>query len=175
MELWDVYDQFRVKTGRTMERGSEMKVGDYHLVVHIALFNSKGQMLIQQRQPFKKGWSNKWDITVGGSAIAGDSSHEAAARELFEEIGYSVDLTHHRPIITIHFDHGFDDYYAIIDDVDIDGLSLQYEEVKCVRWATKDEILQLISEGCFIPYNVNLINLLFDMRLRRGLNKEKDF
>ena len=50
-----------------MKRGEPMKDGDYHLVVHICIFNTDGKMLIQQRQPFKDGWSNLWDITVGGS------------------------------------------------------------------------------------------------------------
>ena len=55
MELWDIYDKDRNKTGRTMKRGEPMKDGDYHLVVHICIFSSDGKMLIQQRQPFKDG------------------------------------------------------------------------------------------------------------------------
>lgn len=49
-EFWDIYTANRVKTGRVMERGSLFKQGDYHLVVHICLFNDRGEMLIQQRQ-----------------------------------------------------------------------------------------------------------------------------
>ncbi|WP_406543559.1 NUDIX domain-containing protein [Clostridium ljungdahlii] len=78
MELWDVYDSERNKTNRTMVRGRDFNEGDYHMVVHICIFNSKGEMLIQQRQPFKEGWSNMWDITVGGSAIEGETSQMAA-------------------------------------------------------------------------------------------------
>ena len=70
MELWEVYDKDRQKKGRTMVRGGKIAANDYHLVVHICIFNSKGEMLIQQRQPFKHGWSNLWDVTVGGSALA---------------------------------------------------------------------------------------------------------
>lgn len=72
MELWDVYDENRVKTGRTLERGKPEKIqkGEYRMVVHVCIFNSKGEMLIQQRQPFKRSWSGKWDLTVGGSAVS---------------------------------------------------------------------------------------------------------
>ena len=49
MELWDVYDVVRNKTGRTMVRGETFAEGDYHLVVHVCIFNSKGEMLIQKR------------------------------------------------------------------------------------------------------------------------------
>ena len=87
MELWDVYDKDRIKTGKTMVRGAEFAPDSYHMVVHVCMFNSRGEMLIQQRQPFKEGFPNLWDITVGGSATAGDSSQDAIEREVFEEIG----------------------------------------------------------------------------------------
>ena len=87
MELWDLYTQDRQPTGLTMVRGSEHPQGYYRLVVHVCIFNSKGQMLIQQRQPFKEGWPNMWDVSVGGSVVAGESSREAAEREVAEELG----------------------------------------------------------------------------------------
>ena len=74
------------------------------------------QMLIQQRQPYKKGWPNMWDLTVGGSALKGESSFQAAERELFEELGIKIDLSEKRPAFTINFENGFDDYYLIDHD-----------------------------------------------------------
>jgi len=168
MELWDVYNRDRGKTGRTMIRGTDFAAGDYHLVVHVCIFNSQGEMLIQQRQPFKQGWSNMWDITVGGSATTGDSSQSAAERELFEEIGYVIDLSNMRPQLTVNFEVGFDDYYLIEADVEIDKLKLQYEEVQQVKWASKEEILRLLENGEFIPYYKSLIEVLFDMRKGYG-------
>ena len=81
MELFDLYTAEREKTELTMVRGTPVPEGFYRLVVHVCFFNSQGQMLIQQRQPFKKGWSNLWDISVGGCAVSGDSSRTAAERE----------------------------------------------------------------------------------------------
>ena len=62
MELWDVYNSDRTKSGKTMVRGEKAEKDAYRLVVHACIFNTKGEMLIQQRQPFKSGWSNMWDI-----------------------------------------------------------------------------------------------------------------
>jgi len=62
MEKWDLYDKHRNKIAKQITRGDEMASDEFHLVVHVCIFNSKGEMLIQQRQPFKKGWSNLWDI-----------------------------------------------------------------------------------------------------------------
>ncbi len=58
MELWDVYNVDRTKSGKTMLRGADFAKDSYHLVVHACIFNSDDEMLIQQRQPFKAGWPN---------------------------------------------------------------------------------------------------------------------
>jgi isopentenyldiphosphate isomerase len=171
LELWDVYDKNRNQTGKKVERGGEFGQDEYHLVTHVCIFNKKNEMLIQQRQPWKKGWSNMWDITVGGSAISGETSHEAAERETFEEIGYTIDLSNERPFFTINFEVGFDDYYLIELEIDITKLKLQYEEVQRVKWASKDEIKQLVKEGTFINYWFT--DLLFDMRKQRGAFRKK--
>lgn len=175
MELWDIYDKDRVFTGKTMVRGEKIKDGDHHIVVHACVFNSCGKMLIQQRQPFKEGWPNMWDVTVGGSAVSGDTSGTAVERELFEELGLVLDLKDTRPHLTINFNGGFDDIYLACKDVDISTLSLQYEEVQAVRWADIDEIFEMIDSGTFIPYHKSLIQLLFDMRHYYGAAKRKNY
>lgn len=174
MELFDLYTADRVKTGRTMVRGDAVPEGCYRIVVHVCIFDPEGRMLIQQRQPFKEGWSNMWDITVGGSAVAGDTSRTAAERETREEIGLNIDLTDVRPSLTLYWEHGFDDYYLLTRDVDPDTLRLQYEEVQTVRWATREEILRMIDDGEFIPYEKGLIDLLFFQRNHRGAHTRRD-
>lgn len=160
-ELWDVYDRDRIKTGELHKRGEKLPKGQYHMVVHVCIFNSRNQLLIQQRQPFKEGWNNMWDLTVGGSAVAGDSSQQAAEREVLEELGLKIDLSHVRPDFTVNFPEGFDDYYLIHMDVDISRLVLQETEVQRVRWADKEEVLKMQAEGTFIPYW--FLDKLFDI------------
>lgn len=162
IELWDVYTKDREKTGRLHGRGNKMKDGEYHMVVHICIFNSRNQLLIQQRQPFKKGWSNMWDITVGGSARQGETSSQAAEREVLEEIGLKIDLSNTRPDFTINFEDGFDDYYLLEREVNLDDLVLQEEEVQAVRWADKEEVLQMQEQGIMIPYW--FMDRLFEVR-----------
>ena len=174
MELFDLYTRDRVKTGRTMVRGDKVPEGLYRLVVHVCIFDPEGRMLIQQRQPFKKGWSNMWDITVGGCAVAGDTSQTAAEREIREEIGLEVDLQEERPTMTTIFEGGFDDYYVLTRDVDLSSLHLQYEEVQTVRWAEKEEILRMIDDGQFISYEKSLIELLFFFRNHSGTHTKGD-
>ena len=170
MELWDLYTKDRIKTGQTMVRGDAMPEDLYHIIVHACVFNKKGEMLIQQRQPFKQGWSNLWDITMGGSATAGDTSQTAVERELREELGLELSFEGIRPTLTVHLDEGFDDFYLVECDVDLSALKLQYEEVQAVKWAGHDEIIQMIEEGIFIPYHKSSIDLLFYMKDHRGLH-----
>lgn len=161
-ELWDVYTKDREKTGRCHKRGEKMPKGDYHVVVHVCIFNSRNELLIQQRQPFKKGWSNMWDITVGGSALQGETSSQAAEREVLEEIGLQLDLSHTRPDFTINFDDGFDDYYLLEMEVDTAKLHLQEEEVQAVRWVSREEVLRMQEQGTMIPYW--FLDKLFEVR-----------
>ena len=173
MELLDLYTAEREKTGKTLVRGEPVPEGYYRLVIHVCIFNPDGRMLIQQRQPFKKSWSNLWDVSVGGCVTAGESSLSAAQRETCEELGLSIDSSSLRPSLTVHFEHGFDDYYILTLPLEPESLHLQYEEVQAVRWAEKDEILQMIDDGTFIPYEKSLIDLLFSRRNNRSAHTKK--
>lgn len=171
MELWDVYDIDRQKTGRLAERtkGSFLPQGDYHLVVHICLFNTNGELLIQQRQLDKDGYPGLWDVTAAGSALAGENSTAAAARELYEEMGVRHDFTKERPYYTINFPQGFDDVYLIErTDIELSDLRLQPEEVRDAKWATLEGIEAMLDSGEFVPYYRHLIRLWFDMIHHRG-------
>lgn len=164
MERWDLYDLNRQKTNETMIRGDVMPAGRYHIVVHVCIINSRGEMLIQQRQPFKKGYPNLWDVSIGGSAVAGDTSVQAAEREVMEELGLTIHLGENRlPDLTIPFAHGFDDWYLISGEPDLSDLVLQPEEVQAVAWAPPAQILSMIDAGTFVPYRKPLIPLLFHM------------
>lgn len=89
-------------------------------------------------------------------------------RELFEELGLSLDLRFVRPHLSVQFDAGFDDMFLIQKDVDLASLTLQYEEVAEVRYASLEEILSMMDEGTFIPYQRHLMALFFDMKDRYG-------
>ena len=163
MEKWNLYTIDRVITNRVITRGDDIPKNLYHLVVHVCIFNAKNQMLIQQRQTFKEGWPNMWDVTVGGSAIIGENSRQAAMREVAEELGLKIDLENTSPVITKYFSEGFDDIYILEKEIDISKLTLQYEEVQAVKWAGIEEILDMIGLKKFIPYDKSFIHFLFHL------------
>ena len=169
MEKWDLYTLDRVKTNRVITRGDDIPKNLYHLVVHVCIFNAKNQMLIQQRQSFKEGWPNMWDVTVGGSAMIGENSRQAAMREVAEELGLKIDLEKTPPVITKYFSEGFDDIYILEKEIDISDLKLQYEEVQAIKWAGIEEILDMIGLKKFIPYDESLIQFLFHLHQANSL------
>ena len=174
MELWDLYDKNRQKTGLTMRRGDPVPEGYYRAVVHISLFDSEGRMLIQRRVLDKDGWSGMWDVTVGGSVIAGETSSEAAERELFEELGIREDFSNLRPALSLSFSGGVGDMYIIKRDVPIDSFVLQSTEVMDAKYATLDEILAMLDADEFIPYHRSFIEFLFFLKDAKGAHTKPD-
>lgn len=174
VELWDVYTKHRERTNRLWQRGTRLHEGDCHLVVHVCLFNRQGEMLIQQRTSDKENWANGWDVTVAGNALAGETSRQAAMRELEEEIGFAIDMTNMRPHLTFHSDGVLDDIYLIETEVDIHALTLQPSEVQAVRWAEEKTVFELMELGHFIPYKRAMLSLLFAMRHRYGSFRQVD-
>ena len=72
MEKWDLLDGDGRPLGQTLVRGDKLRPGQYHLVVHIWVEDSKGRLLIQKRAPHLKLMPDTWAVT-GGSALAGET------------------------------------------------------------------------------------------------------
>ena len=168
MERYDVYDLDRRLTGRTLVRGEEHPDADCQLVIHVCLFNSRGELLIQQRDRSKASYPEYWDVSVGGGVLAGETPREAAVREVREELGLEIEVPG-AAAVTLAFAGGFDDYYIVDCDAPLEALCLQPGEVQDARWAAKDEILAMLEEGRFAPFWPSFIALLFDLHRHVGL------
>ncbi|MCL1937324.1 MAG: NUDIX domain-containing protein [Candidatus Azobacteroides sp.] len=58
-----------------------------HPVVHLHLFNGKGELLLQKRAKDKDIEPEKWDTSVGGHVDWGENIEDALFREACEELG----------------------------------------------------------------------------------------
>lgn len=58
-----------------------------HPVVHLHVFNSKGEVYLQKRPEWKDIQPGKWDTAVGGHIDYGETPEEALLREVYEELG----------------------------------------------------------------------------------------
>jgi len=151
-EIWDILDSNGVPTGKTVARGkSFLKPGEYHLVVHIWIVSTDGRFLLQRRSDQKKLMPGEWAAT-GGAAISGESSYEAASRELFEELGIASDEQTLKKILRLKRRNSLVDVWMITCDAKTQRLTLQKSEVAEARWVTVDELQQMIKDGLFHNY-----------------------
>jgi len=90
MELWDIYDENKERTGRTMKHNDwNMKPGEFHLTVLGVLMRPDGKYLITRRR-MDKEWAAGWWEVPGGGVRAGEDSKDAVIREIKEETGIDV-------------------------------------------------------------------------------------
>jgi isopentenyldiphosphate isomerase len=89
-ELIDILTEEGEKTGKTALKSEAHKNGWFHATVHIWLFTSDEKILLQKRALTKKVFPGLWDISVAGHIGAGESILSSAKREVFEEIGLTI-------------------------------------------------------------------------------------
>lgn len=58
-----------------------------HPVVHLHVFNSRGELYLQRRPLWKDIQPGRWDTAVGGHVDYGETIDEALRREVREELG----------------------------------------------------------------------------------------
>lgn len=149
-ELWDVYNKDRERIGKLHRRGDLLDEGEYHLVVHIWLRNNKGEFLLTKRAP-NKGFPHMWE-TTGGSALAGDSSSDAAIREVKEETGLTLDADRGTIIYQYSGTDYHEDVWLFEQDFSLDDVVLQEGETCDKMYASSDDIRALKENGQLVPY-----------------------
>jgi 8-oxo-dGTP diphosphatase len=150
LELWDLLDGDRKPLCRTHRRGRELNPGEYHVVVEIWTVNRRGELLVTLRDPQKETWPGKWENT-GGSAVAGETSLQAAVRELREETGIAASENELTPLGVSRAEGAFHDLYALCRDVHLRSLTLQPGETVDARWVTPVQLEAMIVEGSLAP------------------------
>ncbi len=157
MEYFDLYDQEGNKTEQIIKRGEKIPEGYFHLIVHIWIINSKGELLLQRRN--KKTDEIPYLLSTHAGAVStGETSLLAAVREVYEEIGLKLEESElnllHRFQTNAPFSRFFSDVYYVYKDVDIKTLKLDKTEVKECVYKSFDEVLELVKNKQFFGYEL---------------------
>lgn len=159
MELWDIYDKNKVRTGRTMKKNDWiLKDDEYHLTVLGVVSTPDNRFLITKRV-MTKAWAPGWWEVSGGAAMAGEDSRDAVLREVLEETGLDASNAEGGYKFTYHRenpgegDNYFVDIYRFVMDIDESDVHIQEGECAGFMLATLDEIKEFAAQGIFLHYD----------------------
>lgn len=162
MEFWDIVDKDGNPTGKQIKRGKiSLRRGEYHPVVHIWVFYNN-KFLIQKRSLEKQPMAGEWAAT-GGSVISGETSEDAAKRELKEELSINADEDNLCFVARMPRKNSVLDIYSLHKNIDIDSLTLQTDEVERVKWVTADQLKSMVKNGQFHNYGFEYFNHIYSL------------
>lgn len=121
-----------------------------HPVVHLHLFNSKGEIFLQTRPAWKDIQPDKGDTSTGGHVDLGESIGQALKREVGEELG----ITDFTPEELGHYVFNSDKEKELVygHKTIYDGpISPDTDELDGGRFWTMEEIAENIGKGIFTP------------------------
>ena len=143
-EYNDIYDENRCLTGRLHQRGTPWKHGEYGLVVCVWVYDGRGHLLLTRRAK-GKSFAGTWENS-GGAALAGESSRQAIARELFEETGIQAEEWEFELLSTGTDRNAHYDFYGLRREISLEQIKLLPGETDDVQWATFQKVEELIAQ-----------------------------
>lgn len=121
-----------------------------HPVVHLHVFNSRGEVYLQKRPEWKDIQPGKWDTSVGGHIDYGETPEQALVREVREELGIT-DFVPER-VGQYVFESLREREFVYVHHTLYDGpVHPSAEELDGGRFWTLDEIRSAIGQNILTP------------------------
>ena len=157
-EIWDAYDSnFNKIKNVKLVRGEPVPDGMYHLVCDIIVKHVDGTYLLMRRD-FKKHFGGMWELTAGGSALAGEAPLDCALRELREETGIIATNLEEVQRILHDVHHSYYVEFLCITDCDKNVITLQEGETIEYKWVDKTTILEMTEDELASSRALKILN-----------------
>lgn len=130
-----------------------------HPVVHLHVFNAKGELFLQKRPMWKDIQPGRWDTAVGGHVDLGENVEQALRREAQEELGLTgfefQQITHYV------FESERERELVFAFRTTCEGEVTPSAETDGGRFWSPEEIKSAMGQGVFTPNFEQEYNRLF--------------
>lgn len=136
-----------VGTGEKLETHQKALL---HRAFSILVFNSRGEMMLQQRAKSKYHCGGLWSNACCGHPRPGEGVDSAAKRRLMEEMGFECDLQEVKTFIyRVKFDNGLaENEFLHVFRGNFDGLpKINSDEADDWKWIGMDELREDIKQN----------------------------
>ena len=120
-----------------------------HPVVHLHLFNTRGELYLQHRPAWKDIQPDRWDTAVGGHVDWGEDTLTALRREVLEELGMAITEAEHLTDYVFESPRERELVHAFRLTSDVPPYPTA--ELDGGRFFSRDEILQRMGTDFFTP------------------------
>ena len=149
-EIFDIVDRDGKVIGQAKRSEAHGNPSLLHRVVHCLVFNSRGELYLQKRSETKDIQPGKWDTSVGGHMIPGETPLAAIRRETEEELHIKKDdfIFLYRYILSNEIESEMVDTFKLVHDGRVDP---DPSEISEGRFWKESEIEAALKSGVFTP------------------------
>src|SRR3972149_7867574 len=154
-DLIDVLSSTGLKTGEILSRPEIHRLGKHHRAVHLYLFNSKNEILLQKRALTVDSYPGVFSISVLGHINAGEFSSDTVKREVEEELGIDTSQLKFDFLFSFfqeailnetYIDRQFTDVYVTRADIDPKFIKFDRSEVSEIKFVPFESFREMVSD-----------------------------
>ena len=156
MEYFDVLDQNRISLNYKKLRGETLNPEEFNAGIEMWIVNNNSILMTQRSM--NKSHPGQWEVP-GGCCQAGESVIDTVKRELSEEIGIEFSQDEFKLIGTELYKKQFVDVFYSEKQIKLQETSLQTEEVKNIKFVSKEDFNKMKNNNEIVPSVLNRFNL----------------
>lgn len=143
--LIDVVDHSDTPIGK-IPRGLVFEERASFRVAHDLIFNSHGELLIQQIASTRNRHPGYWGSSVAAYMFAGESYESAANRRLFEELGVRTVALHYLGKLSMS-DEGCLKFIAVFAGTSDGPFTFDHSQIESLEFVSLSRLHELIQTG----------------------------
>ncbi|MDR2520532.1 MAG: NUDIX domain-containing protein [Bacteroidales bacterium OttesenSCG-928-I14] len=164
-ELCPLVDKFGNTIGSATRNDCHNGNKLLHPVVHLHIFNEKGELLLQKRASHKYVQPKRWDTSVGGHVKYGEKIEDALTREAYEELNIKNFIPYFIKSYIFESNIEQEKIYSYKTTYMSSPVYFNTKEIESIRFWNLEEIIQNIGKNLFTPnFEYEFCFHLFTMR-----------